>query len=53
MGTHTYVEMPVSSQTFQEIKRKLEEAGYQHAIDCSGETATLDMHGIALIEDDE
>lgn len=51
MGTHTYVTMEVSQAAYDEIRQKLVDAGYQHAIhdhnfqidEC------LDMHGIALV----
>lgn len=47
--THTYALMDVSKATFDEIKKKLEDAGYQHAIhETEGEPTALDMHGIAL-----
>ena len=47
--THTVVEMEVSATTHDEIWRKLEEAGYQHAISNRGNT--LDMSGIALVRE--
>lgn len=43
--THTYALMDVSAETYAEIRRKLEEAGYQHAI---MEDGVLDMHGIGI-----
>ena len=51
--TYTYVIMALSEAAFMEIKRKLEEAGYHHAIDEDGEHTLLDMHGIALFNEDE
>lgn len=43
--TYTYVEMPVSEKTYQEIRDNLITAGYFQAI----HGMALDMHGIALI----
>jgi hypothetical protein len=42
--THTYALLPVSKQTFDEIARKLRDAGYDHAFD----DGVIDMHGIGL-----
>jgi len=44
--TYTYVTMEVSEATFNEIAKKLDDAGYDHAIDT--EEGILDMHGLAL-----
>lgn len=52
-STHTYTVLPVSSQAFQEIKEKLEEAGYDHAIQHTDGDLVIDMHGIALSEEDD
>lgn len=48
--TYTYVLMDVSESTFNEIHKKLKDAGYDHAINQgdSREGLVLDMHGIAL-----
>ena len=46
--THTYALLEVSNATYQEVKRKLMDAGYAHAINSDGE---IDMHGIALVVD--
>ena len=43
--TYTYAIMEVSQKTYDEIRAKLENAGYGDMIDCKG---NLDMHGIAL-----
>jgi hypothetical protein len=42
--------MDVSESTFNEIHKKLKDAGYDHAINQgdSREGLVLDMHGIAL-----
>jgi hypothetical protein len=42
--THTYAILDVSKKTFDEIRAKLDAAGYQHAFDRD----VIDMHGIAL-----
>lgn len=44
--THSYVTMQVSAQAYDEIKKILIDAGYDHAIGDHGE---LDMHGIAIV----
>lgn len=46
--THTVATMEVSPLTFEEIKRKLEAAGYDHAVHEQDETTLLDMSGIGL-----
>jgi len=47
-STHTYAVLRVSRQTYDEIARRLREAGYGHAfVPVTGETL-IDMHGIAL-----
>jgi hypothetical protein len=43
--THTYVTLEVSAAAFNEIKSKLEQAGYDHTFMDDG---GIDMHGIAL-----
>lgn len=43
--THTYVELELSPAAYDEIRQKLEEAGYEHAFN---DEATIDMHGIAV-----
>lgn len=47
--THTYVELEISEGAFEEIKQKLEAAGYQHTFMEDG--AVIDMHGIAVKSD--
>lgn len=42
--THTYAVLEVTPMAFVEIRRRLEIAGYDHAIDDD----KIDMHGIAL-----
>ena len=43
--TYTYAKMPVSKSTYNEIKRKLKKANYDHAILKNG---CLNMQGLAL-----
>ena len=50
--SYTYVLMPVSEQTFNEVKKMMEAADYRHAFDTHDGKPTIDMHGIALIQDD-
>lgn len=52
-ATHTYVTLEVSDAAFDEIKKKLEDAGYQHTFAnaegrLGGPVALIDMHGIAI-----
>jgi hypothetical protein len=44
--THTYAELEVSYEAWQEIAGKLHEAGYGQVFVAAG---TMDMHGIALV----
>jgi hypothetical protein len=41
---HTYAIVEVSKEVYKEIRGKLEEAGYGHAV----EDGIMDMHGLAL-----
>jgi hypothetical protein len=45
-STYTCAELGVSAAAYEEIRGKLEAAGYQHAIGASG---LIDMHGIGLV----
>ena len=45
-STYTYVTMELSQAAYDEIRTKMEAAGYQHAIEKDG---TIDMHGLAVI----
>jgi hypothetical protein len=49
--THTYVILEISDAAFQEIKEKLEKAGYQHAFHEDEGRTVIDMHGIAVASD--
>ncbi len=44
--THTYALLELSQAAYDEIRAKLEEAGYQHTFH---EENRIDMHGIAVI----
>lgn len=51
--THTYAVLEVSQRTYNEIKEKFEEAGYQQAFHDDGpfdptKPSLIDMHGVAL-----
>lgn len=49
--THTYVVLQISKRAFAEIKRKLVEAGYEHAFRKDDEHGlVIDMHGIAVAD---
>jgi hypothetical protein len=43
--THTYAILEISRAAWDEIRRKLADAGYRHAFH---DNETIDMHGIAL-----
>jgi hypothetical protein len=47
--TYTYAILEVTRKTYDEIYKKLKAAGCSDQIDGDG---TLDMHGIALAEED-
>jgi hypothetical protein len=51
--TRTYAILEVSREAYQEIRAKLETAGYQHAFhkDSQDDEPVIDMHGIALKSD--
>lgn len=44
--THTFATLEISTSAFDEIKKKLKDAGYDHAF---VEDNVIDMHGIGLI----
>jgi hypothetical protein len=48
--THTFVELPVSCEAYEEIAVKLKAADYGHVFMPDGQ---IDMHGIALVREDE
>lgn len=50
--THTFVVLQVSEAAWEEIERKLDAAGYDHAFSRDDEYGVLiDMHGIALAKE--
>src|SRR5688500_17393473 len=52
MGTHTFVVLELSKTAFEEIHSKMEEAGYAHAFNTGDGKVTIDMHGIAVAEEE-
>lgn len=44
--THTFVTLPLTQRAYNEIKRKLKIAKYEH---CFLEDGAIDMQGIAVI----
>lgn len=48
-STHTYAVLKVSQSTYNEIREKLQTAGYDHAFH---RDSIIDMHGIAIQEDE-
>lgn len=46
--THTFSILEISQAAYEEIKAKLIEAGYQHAILEEGGQEVIDLHGIAI-----
>lgn len=52
-STHTYVILELSRAAFDEIKTKMLHAGYHFAFDEQKDKTIIDMHGIAVMEDDE
>jgi hypothetical protein len=48
--TRTYVLLEVSPAAFAEVRAKLKDAGYDHALHREDGRETIDMHGIALVE---
>lgn len=51
-STHTYVLLELSESAYEEIRQKLEAAGYQHAFHSNPDAPAsprIDMHGIAVV----
>lgn len=46
--THTFVVLGLSNAAYEEIRKQLEEADYQH---CFLEDGTIDMTGIAVVRE--
>jgi len=46
--TYTYVILELSQTAYEEIRTKLEAAGYQQAFHKSDGQDVIDMHGIAV-----
>jgi hypothetical protein len=51
LATHTFAVLDVSKAAYEEIKKKLEAAGYQHTFIQDGERIVIDLNGIALAEE--
>lgn len=49
--TYTYAILEISSSAYNEIKEKLEKAGYQDQFHEDKGSVVIDMHGIALKSD--
>lgn len=50
-STHSYAILQVSSYVYQEIRQKLEQAGYGDQFHKEGDEELIDMHGIAIQAD--
>jgi hypothetical protein len=46
--TYTYAILEVSKSTYEEIKKLLVDAGYEHTFHNDDGRTVIDMHGIAL-----
>lgn len=46
--THTYVMLELSKAAYDEIAKKLRDAGYDHAFIHDDDGCTIDMHGIGV-----
>lgn len=51
-STHTFATLGMPRGMHALVRRKLEEAGYQHAILEDDDQVAIDMHGIGLVVDD-
>lgn len=54
--THTYVTLALSEAAYEEIRTKLEAAGYRHAFHDNPEapaSPVIDMHGLAVVPEVE
>lgn len=50
--THTYAILEISAAAYEEIRAKLEQAGYQHAFHPKADgRIAIDMYGIAVATD--
>lgn len=47
-STRTYAILEVSPEIYDQIRKQLEAAGYEHAFHKEGDKEVIDMHGIAL-----
>lgn len=51
--THTFATMDVPAEVFELVRKKMEAAGYQHAIHTTPDGDYIDMKGIALVVETE
>lgn len=49
--THTYAKLAVSEAAFLEILAKLRDAGYTDQFHLDDGAITIDMHGLALVQE--
>lgn len=48
--THTYAELEISLKAYNEIRRKLKAAAYNHAFEIGDKgDGPIDMHGLAVV----
>jgi hypothetical protein len=50
--TRTFAILEVSPSAYAEITEKLKEAGYDHCFYTNGDEVVIDMHGIAVAEEE-
>lgn len=51
--THTFAVLDLSKEAFAEIRHKLKQAGYEHAFIEQDGRLVIDMHGIAVAQDED
>lgn len=51
-ATHTFAVMELSEKTYEEIFSKIAQAGYDHALIDGDGKQLIDMHGIAVMQED-
>lgn len=52
-STHTYAVLEISKAAYEEIREKLEAAGYGNQFHNEGREELIDMHGIAVQSEEE
>lgn len=48
-STHTLAELELSQAAYDEIAKKLRDAGYDHAFGLGCDEGVIDMHGIGIV----